>query len=179
VAKPVMFLKSCLCVMLVTLGAVKEARSQMAHHIESFKIDGAQYPDQIPDKLAWSLYFGAVSEPPNANPSEIARQKAKLKTAHLSDVDLAQAARVLADFHVKSKDIDTRLAEDVLAFESTGTAIDYKAFIAEKETLIDNTHATLQQVLAAAGMANLEAHIRHEKQFMTAFIDANNGGQTK
>ena len=151
----------------------------MAHHVEPTKIYGAEHPEQIPDKLAWSLYFGAVSESPNPKPSEIARQKAKLRSAHLADPDIAQAARVLVNFHVKSKDIDARLAEAVSSFERTGVAVNHSAFMSERQALVDNTHSSLKELLSASGMAYLEAHIRDEKRFMTAFVDPTDGGQLR
>jgi hypothetical protein len=171
--------KTCFCLGLFMACLSQQARSQFAHHLQPITVKGSEHPDQIPDSLAWLLYLGTVSEPPNATESDRARQRAKLSAAHLTEKDLAQAARLLGEFHLKSKDIENRLAKAVQQWESVGTPIDENAFLAERQALVSNTRSTFRDALTSSGMANLEAQIREEKQFMTAVFDPDSGGQAK
>ena len=63
-------------------------------------VDGSVTPQLIPDTVAYRMFFQLMSEPANATPHELARQRANLAPAKLSSADLAVVFQVLVGFRV-------------------------------------------------------------------------------
>lgn len=121
-------------------------------------IDGAQYPDLIPDSVAHRLYITAVAEMPSG------LQHAQLVQAGLSDSDAAAAGKVLAEFsakwHILLDQHNSRVDE------GTTDPTTEDEFLRARDLLIENTLAQIQKVVLVGHFQAFTVHINGEKQHM-------------
>ena len=140
----------------------------MDHSAPSAVIDGNEHPEQIPDIVAYRLYFTSVGESPNPTEGRKRRQRAFIaKIPGLTQDDPDALARTLEDFKVQYDAMVAAYNARVEAAVKGSTNLpDGDAFLAERDQLVQETRDRLKQVLSANGMAGLDAHVQAEKRRM-------------
>jgi hypothetical protein len=158
-------------VLSMSVGLSLLAQSTPHHsHSPSAQIDGAQYPELIPDNVAYRLYFLAVAELPGAQGEAKARQQAHLTSAGIGEDEIPLAVEILGTFKTEFTslvDAYNKTAEDAIARH---VKPDYPSFKNRLDALVETTRIRLRSSLTVQTMNNLDAHIQHEKRNMK--IDA-------
>jgi hypothetical protein len=132
-------------------------------------VDGSVTPQLIPDTVAYRMFFQLMSEPANATPHELARQRANLAPAKLSSADLAVVFQVLAGFRVNLLAIQQAFSNAWNAAGQSNAAFDGTPFSNQRDELTQATVASLQAQLSPDGMTRLKAYVQAEKKNMTIF----------
>ena len=123
-------------------------------------IDGSVTPELIPDSTAYRLFMNAVAEPAGATPEQIARQRAKLSRAFLSEADLNQVFPIFANYQQQRQNL-TQTYQTASALRTT------QAYESQRDAITTATVAQLKAALSADGMTRLEDLIQGEKRHMT------------
>ena len=132
-------------------------------------IDGSKDPNQIPDLVAYRLYFITVGELPGSSEVQQKRQRAFIsKVPGFSEDDPNALIRVLETFKVDFSAMVQDYNVKVDAANRTGSPLpDSQAFLQGRDQLVQQTRDRLKQVLSPNGMAGLDAHVKAEKSRMT------------
>lgn len=165
----------------LTANAQQSSQSSMPgmQHSTPGTIYGKDHPELIPDNTAYRLYLTVIGEMPNASPQRKERQMAFASKAPLSASDV-KALIVIADWY---KTRWTAMVNDnnskVAAANEDGTPLpDGKAFLAQRDALVDHARDLLKKSLPATSMGRLDAHIQSEKRHMTVNLPLpQEGGQ--
>jgi hypothetical protein len=104
--------------------------------------------DQVPDYVAFRLFFAAVAENSSPSPAETARQNDRLKPIQLTDVDKGVLVRTLAGF--KNKFLNGRQVPP-------GTSLN---------AILQGTLAEMQGQMSPDGFHRLYAYVRLQKVYM-------------
>lgn len=129
-------------------------------------IDGSKTPEQIPDDVAYRLFFRAVSEPSNASPAQRERLRVKLLRAQLSDADLTPLVEALGNYH-DGREAWERSYQQALSKSGALNASTVNAqFVAERDVLIKNTRDSIAARLSANGFIQLDRLVQMEKRNM-------------
>lgn len=130
-------------------------------------IDGAKHPELIPDKVAYRLYFVAVSEMPNPSEQQKLRQAAHLKATGIKDEQDRQSfVDVLTDFKVRYNALIAAYNQAAEAADEAGTSPDLAGFIRKRDELVQSTRDKLTNSMSAESLARLDARVQIEKRNM-------------
>lgn len=158
-------------VLSMSAGLSLWAQSTSHHpHSPSAQIDGAQYPELIPDNVAYRMYFLAVAELPGAQGEAKARQQAHLIGAGIGEDEIPVAVEILGTFKTEFTslvDAYNKTAEDAI---TRHVRPDYPSFKKQLDALVETTRLRLRTSLTVQATNNLDAHIQREKRNMK--IDA-------
>jgi len=129
-------------------------------------IDGAKTPDQIPDVVAYRLFFVSVAVPPSATADKQERQRTYLARIGLGDPDLAALIAKLTDFYAQYADFRKRENDAADQTRAKGMPVDVRASVVRRDALVQSIRNELKSALTPAGMELLDAHVQREKQGM-------------
>ena len=159
------YLATIVFLLVYTLASAAQTNPPPAHqHNVTAVVDGATNPDQIPDAVAYRLYFVSVSENPTPSADEAKRQHAHLGKARLSETDIQAASKVLANFKLAyAALIDTyNHSPEVLNNTNDGLSL----FLAKRDALVQETRDALKAVLTQDGMGAFDTNVKREKTHM-------------
>lgn len=170
-----LFMSPCLALLAgaswLALGAsAQDATHQNPATTPETVIDGALHPDQIPDSVAYRLWFLTVSTVPNPTTKDKARQASHLGMIGLESGDRQQLLTILADFRLQWTKLVNDYNESARAAISQNSQPDTTTFLQKRDDLVQHVRDTLKQVLTPDGMGKLDAFVRSEKRSMK--IDA-------
>jgi hypothetical protein len=119
-------------------------------------IDGAKYPELIPDKTAYRLYFVSVAESKHSD--------FYFQTLGLTPKEVLSASNALTSFKTQYDALVAEYndTESTKSGNNAGTA----AFIAKRDALVDSTRAAFAKVLSSSRMTALDSHVQSEKRHM-------------
>ncbi|HKO18411.1 MAG TPA: hypothetical protein VJU82_05960 [Acidobacteriaceae bacterium] len=169
-----MYCRVCCFLILLPLAAFAQNSTApatmpgMDHSNPLAVINGKDHPEQIPDAIAYRLYFTTVGELPNPTDARQKRQRAYLgQIGGLSKNDSDALVRIVDDFKVKFTAMVAAYNAEVAAAVQAGSALpDTGTFLAERDQLVQDTRDRLKVALSANAMVNLDAHVQFEKQHM-------------
>jgi hypothetical protein len=126
-------------------------------------IDGSQHPEQIPDKVAYRLFFLAVSQTfePKAN---LEHRFAHLRGAGLADNDVFLASQILDSFRSQYLSLVNEYNND-LGTQSGSTAA-LPLFKSKRDVLVSNTRDALVFGLSTLGRDSFLKRVQSEKRGM-------------
>jgi hypothetical protein len=131
-----------------------QVRSTELHPVSPLTvIHGATSPNQIPDEIAYRLYFMVLTNE---------AQEANVNALGLSSTDKASAIRILNEFRTQ----DTRVRESHAAL-AVRKQVNPAAFHQERADLVDTTRQQLREALSLEGMQTLDAAIQLNKSNIT------------
>lgn len=128
--------------------------------------DGKDHPEQIPDLIAYRLFFVASSVPPNANQKDSLRQQSQLKKLPLADADLQAFVAEMADFSQTYGDLIQNYNDSVQFAVSKNNTPDGDSFLQRRDLLVRAAVDQLRVALSPEGFSRLEATIQAEKFYM-------------
>ena len=107
-------------------------------------IDGAAHPEQIPESLAFRMFYRFLAQPANPTPEQIDRQQALVAPANLSEKDLQQLASVMADYYVGLENLrrEVRIAKE--ASPNGLDAATAQRLTAERDSIVDEATSKLE-----------------------------------
>ena len=136
-------------------------------------IDGSVNPEKIPDLTAYRLVFLVVGKTPNARPEdqakELSRQQGLLNKIGLSDEDSQLLISILDDFRVQYAALTQQYNASAKALAAKGQAADSKAFVVQRDNLVQATRNKLQ-ALTPEEASQLDQHVRREKKNMKSMV---------
>jgi len=130
-------------------------------------IDGAVYPDLIPDSVAYRLYLAAVSTGQNPTETEQRHQHAQLKKTGLADTDQQMFVSILSDFRLK---YDALVSEYNTSAKADSTT-DVHMLLRKLDDLVQSTRDTISVRLSSQGAAKLHSFVVSEKKNMRVTED--------
>ncbi len=125
-------------------------------------IDGSEHPELVPDAVAYRLYLVVVSEAPNPTDEQRNRQNAHLSKVGLGKSDLQSVVTVLTAFKVQYG----QLIANYNAAAEVGATVDIKAFLSQRDGLVQATRDRLKALLTPEAMARLDRVVQNEKKQM-------------
>lgn len=138
------------------------------NHATLGTISGKDHPEMIPDNTAYRLYFLVIGEMPNASDQRLARQKAFVSKSGIQASDSEAVIEIADLFKARFTAMVNDYNAKVEAANENGTALpDGKAFLAQRDALVEQAMGLLKKSLSVAGMGRLDAHVQREKRHMT------------
>lgn len=144
-------------VLLAVLFLAVPAYSQQKRVLPAGTIDGSVHPEQIPDSVAYRLFFVQTALPTGAAADELARQKAQLARIGLNDVDRVALASALSIFYAENAAFLDKYSKG----DPDGKAI------ATRDSITQETINRLHGLLSLDGQHALGQFIQQEKRAMT------------
>jgi hypothetical protein len=139
------------------------------NHTLSPQIDGALHPEQIPDASAYRLFLGTAGTHANATEQEKAKRLGIIERIGMSAEDTAKLVQI-ADTYRQTFDVMIQQYNaGVEALAKAHRDPDQKAFIVQREALVESTRQSLQQ-LSPSGRAKLHEFIQQEKHSMAVSV---------
>lgn len=149
---------------LLTIGSGAVSQMVAQGQLPPGSIDGAVNPEQIPDAVAFRLFFGALAAPPTSagptvagaiagqSPSASLSQRAKLAPASLTEADIGVVLNALKAFSTSPATATNGMAnqQQASSFDALG----------------QNTINTLQAQMSGDGFRRLLAHVQAQKKFI-------------
>ena len=136
-------------------------------------IDGAKNPELIPDDVAYRVLFLAVAEPENPTEEQLARARAKISRAQLSEEDTAAFLNAATQFKAQIDSLAAQAAEisKGIAFvdPSSVQGRQLSQLGKQQDQVLANTLGALQTGLSAEGLQRLQAHIQSIKRNMKVY----------
>jgi hypothetical protein len=129
-------------------------------------IDGSVHPELIPDLTAYRLYLVAISEMPNPTDEQNKRQLAHLGKIGFGTSDLKSAITVFTDFKVQYTALIANYNASTEAALRVGATTDVKAFLAQRDELVQVTRDKLKALITPEGMARMDKQVQSEKKQM-------------
>jgi hypothetical protein len=139
-------------------------------------IDGAKYPELIPDSVAYRLLFLAVAEPENATDEQIARARGKINPAGLSETDVEAFLLLLAKFGQGMTSINAQLGtirdRNPLALSPlSADGQQVQVLTRQMDQLVTDTITALPERLSSEGLAKLHDYLQQAKRGMKIIPD--------
>lgn len=130
-------------------------------------IDGAKNPELVPDSTAYRLFFIATAESADATPEQRLRQKAKLTPIELPDADLELVIEILAGFKADYAERISQYNASVVMANESGVSPNLRAFIEDRDFLVQVTRDTLRSALKPDSMTRFDTYVQAQKRHMT------------
>jgi hypothetical protein len=134
---------------LAILGFAFSTAAQQPQRPVATIIKGATNPNQIPDEIAYRLYFFVLSNE---------AQETNFNMLKLSPSDRRAAIRIVNDFRTE----DNRTRESQNSIAVAGKA-DTNAFREDRAALVENTRNKLRESLSPQGMLELDKAVQLNK----------------
>lgn len=156
-SKALLFLSICLLACGVsTAQQVTASRSETVKVEPPGTIDGAKHPEQIPDLMAYRLFFVQVSLPAQPSADDSRRHEAKLGRLRLSAIDRLNLELAIAIFR-----------DHYAAFlENYKTAPVDEAALSQRDAITQEALDRLRTSMSMAGFQELDKFIQLEKRHM-------------
>lgn len=140
-------------------------------------VDGASHPQEIPETVAFRMFYRALAQPANATPEQIDMQRALVSSATLSESDLKQLFWVMADYRASLDNLrhNVKLARQLPKGVDEATA---QRLTAERDQIVEQATANLTATLSKEGMAHLHELILSERKNMAIYSSPESSGTT-
>lgn len=131
--------------------------SQQKRVLPAGTIDGSVHPEQIPDSVAYRLFFVQTALPTGAAADELRRQNAQLTRIGLDPIDQLSLASVLSIFYAENATFLGKYSKG----DPDGRELD------TRDSITRETINRLHGVLSLDGQQKLNQFIQQEKRHMT------------
>lgn len=161
-------MKKLAIVLLSLVAATAEAQSMAPQHVmvPGVIVDGSAHPEQIPDLVAYRLFFVSASVPSNATSAQKLQQAGRVARVRLNAADSQTFVNALAAFKAQYSDLISNYNDSVQTALASHGEPDPSSFLRLRDGLVQSTVAQLKASLSGDGFSKLAAFIQGEKAHM-------------